>query len=1183
MELRHLTLFVKHSSSLYHIGGKFLFALFTLLVLSFNLHAQEICDNGIDDDSDGLIDLNDDECICAGITLNHYVPSLIPNASFEDHTCCPPTTSQLYCANDWIQASQASTDYWNTCDLGWFNPLPPLPIPDGEGFIGFVDGILPGNVSYKEYAGACLTAPMLAGTTYTLKIDVARGGRSTPFNLCIFGTPDCSNLPWAGINCPQNWIELGCTAIPDLDSTNTWLNFTITFTPTQDIYAIAVGASCAPSIGNGTHYYVADNLILNSIDQFTYLNLNKTGRLCDGTLVLQATNDTTVGALQWYKDGIALVGETSETLNVSANNYGAGDYTIVLTIGGECDALTEHVDNIPAAPIALANIADGCTSQAINFSDQSTISSGAITGWTWDFGDSNSSIEQNPTHTYNQLGPYNVSLTVETDSGCTASYQSTINVFSSPEADFEVDNLCIDGLSSFTDLSTVSSPASISNWNWDFDSNQNSTLANPSFTVNTGGIYDVELIVETTDGCKDTAFQTLTFMDAPVASFTFDTACFGSPTSFVNSSNINSGTIDSQQWNFNPGGSTLATPQTVFNASGVFNVELVVVSDSGCRDSITQTVLVHPQPVANFNYTQACLGDSTTFQNTSTLSGGSISQLSWDFGDGFQSSAANPNHLYNAADNYSVIFEVTSNEGCTDDTTIQVSVFDTPIADFQASNICFGDSMHINELSTIGLGNIDSWHWDLGNGVTLSAQNPPPYTYSIANTYNIELIVASGNCADTLVKQIEVHPTPVVAFNYQNVCLGEISQFTDQTNPNNSTINSWNWNFGNGDDSSQQSPDYEYPLHGDYTVTLEVTTADGCIEELEHDISIHPLPIVNFDFSEVCLNDTTQFDADVVVDGGTLSGISWDFDNGDNSNLDKPQVVYLSDGIYNVTLTGTTDSGCVNSLTQEVTVFPLPIVDFSTSVVAGCQPLEVNFNDLSSIANGNITQWLWEFGDGNTSPTQYPTHTYQDSGIYTVALTAVSDEECIGNTSKANFVTVHTLPTGTITTDTKLTDIFYPVINFYGESTTEIASWTWDVGDGSINFEQNFEHEYSDTGNYLVELVVINIYGCSDTVTDTIKIRDAFSFYIPNSFTPNNDGLNDGFKGEGSAISEYVIRIFNRWGEEVFFSHDPKEAWNGGVVSPTQLVQDNIFTYWVQITDSFGKFHEYKGTITLLR
>ena len=298
--------------------------------------APEDCTNAVDDDGDGLIDLNDPDCICQVIKPE----SLIPNPSFEDHTCCPSNRGQLECAVTWIQASEATTDYLHTCGwFGWPNIPVPRPIPDGEACIGFRNGRYLNNIepNWKEYTGACLSSPLRKGTTYTFRfyIGFSNSTISPPTNVVFYGTPDCDYLPFGlgdpGHGCPLNgpgWQELGSVY---LNATNTWVRTDITIIPRQDIYAVAIGPDCAPISASSDIYYFFDNLILADQKSFEFqIMASKHPCASDFSLELPAYDSL---SYQWYLNGIALVGETSPTLD---HLYGDGNYQARITSSLDC-------------------------------------------------------------------------------------------------------------------------------------------------------------------------------------------------------------------------------------------------------------------------------------------------------------------------------------------------------------------------------------------------------------------------------------------------------------------------------------------------------------------------------------------------------------------------------------------------------------------------------------------------------------------------------------------------------------------------------------------------------------------------------------------------------------------------------------------------------------------------------
>lgn len=301
----------------------------------------EICDNAKDDDGDGLIDLNDNDCVCQIIAP----VSLIPNPSFEETNCCPSAQSQLNCANSWIQASVPTTDLLHTC--GWKNwpDFPaPFPFPDGNGAMGFRDGRVTGNsgtpeMNWKEYAGACLLSPLKAGTTYLFEFHVGfvNSSKSPPINITFFGTPDCSHLPFgtgnAAFGCPTNgpnWVNLGSSFVSG-GGGNIWVKTSIKVTPLTDIAAIAIGPDCPGVISPISIYYFFDKLVLADFESFQFV-IGEVNHPCSNSFLLEVPLRDGL-EYQWYKDGIALLNEKTNRIK---KMYGYGDYQVRISDGITC-------------------------------------------------------------------------------------------------------------------------------------------------------------------------------------------------------------------------------------------------------------------------------------------------------------------------------------------------------------------------------------------------------------------------------------------------------------------------------------------------------------------------------------------------------------------------------------------------------------------------------------------------------------------------------------------------------------------------------------------------------------------------------------------------------------------------------------------------------------------------------
>ncbi len=327
----------------------------TILLLSTAAFTQEICDNAIDDDMDGLIDLNDTiDCNCDLLSNGQGIPSILPNPSFENNTCCPTSWSQLNCADNWVQATNATTDYMHTCN---FYPLPaPFPPPDGDAIVaGFI------LQTWREYIGGCLLQPMVAGTQYSLSFDIACEGTNGtfssvcpflggPIDITLFGLGSCPAFPVATSTCPvpNGWTELGFITY---DPLNVWQQVTITFTPAFDIEAVMLGSPCVlpgsyPPNSSGLCFplFMYDDLTLNESSLFQ-AQVDIEGNFCTNDLVLTAHPDT-LGSYQWFQEGVALIGENDTIIDISSGGYGPGEFAFRVSIGVDSCALA-YIDIPP--------------------------------------------------------------------------------------------------------------------------------------------------------------------------------------------------------------------------------------------------------------------------------------------------------------------------------------------------------------------------------------------------------------------------------------------------------------------------------------------------------------------------------------------------------------------------------------------------------------------------------------------------------------------------------------------------------------------------------------------------------------------------------------------------------------------------------------------------------------------
>ena len=353
---------------------RILLSIVLLCQVSFEMIGQEICDNAIDDDQDGLIDFQDDECQCQFIEIR----SLIPNPSFEEMSCCPDQHYRLDCTSHWVQAYGVTPDYIHKC--GWSGPegiTPATPYPDGDGVIGFLNGRVPQNLpieyDWKEYAGTCLIAPMQAGVSYTIEFSLGFSSllRSPPMELTLYGTDNCGNFPF-GVDvtlpgCPTNfpdWVRLEGQLLEGKIFPS-WVDGSFEFVPDREIRAIAIGPPCEPFAGEISNYYFLDDLIMEETFKFKF-KIRLAGDPCSNDKVLAVDSDEDL-EYQWYKDSIALVGETGNTVDVI---YGNGNYQVRMINEEGCIMSDpfQYEELIPAESEKMVTICEGETYRDGSFS-----------------------------------------------------------------------------------------------------------------------------------------------------------------------------------------------------------------------------------------------------------------------------------------------------------------------------------------------------------------------------------------------------------------------------------------------------------------------------------------------------------------------------------------------------------------------------------------------------------------------------------------------------------------------------------------------------------------------------------------------------------------------------------------------------------------------------------------------
>ncbi|MBC7536529.1 MAG: PKD domain-containing protein [Ferruginibacter sp.] len=810
---------------------------------------------------------------------------------------------------------------------------------------------------------------------------------------------------------------------------------------------------------------------------------------------LSTTATGVIDNWQWdFGDG------SSSTVQSPSYVYtAAGSYNVSLRVRNSNGCFqtitrTQYI-NVAQAPIAAFtnSISSSCTAPINIYFQNNSTGSGVLT-WQWDFGDGFTSIMSNPSHSYNS-GSFTVSLVVTNSTGCRDTFVSPSPIiignmqtaFSSPAT------ICAG--TSFS-INNTSAPASVS-YSWDFGDGTTDNVRNPVKTYPLPGVYLIKL-VNNFGSCSDSLVKLINVLPKPIPDFTANItgACIAPLT--VNFSNASTNAV-LFQWNFGDGGtSSSQNPSHTYLNSGTYTVTLVTTGTNGCTDSLVKQQYIHIQPpVATIDNLpqQGCAPLSWTFNSTNT-STETVTGYLWDFGDGTTSILPNPTHIF-AEGNYDIQLIITTASGCRDTVIVQngIRAGVKPVAAFDATprNVCAEMAVVFTDLST---GTVTDWLWDFGDGGGSILQNPQ-HQYTDTGNFYVQLIVSNNGCPDTLRIDNFIHVDPPVA-NFLVVanCSTPLRRaFTDRS----IGADTYSWNFGDGNTSNIPSPVHVYAVQGQYVVSLTVTnTRTGCSYTKSSNVRIideHP----DFTASStiLCRNTATTFISSVSIPGN-IGNYFWSFgDNTPNGNGRNILHNYTLPGWYDVRLITTDINGCKDTITKQQYIrVNGPTANFGSAIPGTCLLSSVTFSDSSQTDGINpIVRWIWNYGDGVRDTLTSPPfqHTYSAAGIYTITLTVTDSTGCSHTLVRPNLLTVSKPVANFNTADTSTCPD--RAVNFTNSSTGPGLTYAWDFGDGGTSTVMNPVHNYMSNGNFSVKLVVVDRYGCTDSLVkpNYVTIRTPFA------------------------------------------------------------------------------------------
>ncbi|MEO6903011.1 MAG: PKD domain-containing protein [Bacteroidia bacterium] len=632
--------------------------------------------------------------------------------------------------------------------------------------------------------------------------------------------------------------------------------------------------------------------------------------------------------------------------------------------------------------------------------------------------------------------------------------------------------------------------------------------------------------------------------------------------------------------------------------SGKYSLLMSVTANDGvkCEFTLDTTIIIsNGNPVANFDGSTVCLGQSSVFTDQSTPKG-VISSWSWDFNnDGVEdSNVQNPSYTFNAYGTYPVKLRIKQGT-CQGEVIKNVTVGPAPILSItNPPAVCAPFNVDITAAAIIaGSKNVEALTYWKDAGATIALLNAS--AISTSGTFYIKS--GTGSCADIKPVTVTINELPISTAGVDvTFCTGESAVIGSGPQPNYTYL----WTPSTGLNSNKVSnPTVSMVTNGSDAITtiyiVETTnSATGCKSTDSVMVLVTSITTANAGPSQsVCIGTPIILNGSI---GGAATSAKWSGGSGTYSDITDLHATYtpsnadVDAGSVTLTLTTNDPAGACTFASSEVvmSLHKNPVIKFLVDNPKGCATHCVKFTDSTIVQADKISIWRWDFGDKtDIGDVQNPAHCYVNPGFYDVTLTATSSHGCMSSLTKPKMIEVFGKPTAAFTPTPNILPIINPEVALLNQSSLDVVYWQYNFGDGAMvePITQNPKHMYSKekARDYIATLIVKNGGGCSDTVSHEIKVIPDFAFYISNAFTPNNDGVNDYFKGQGVGIEKYNFWIFDRWGTLIFHTEDLTEGWNGKVKNGQEIAQQDVYVWKVKIIDIFNKTHDYLGKVTLVK
>ncbi|NNC82574.1 MAG: PKD domain-containing protein [Flavobacteriales bacterium] len=795
-------------------------------------------------------------------------------------------------------------------------------------------------------------------------------------------------------------------------------------------------------------------------------------------------------------------------------------HTIQLNITsthGCTSSATQEITVYPDVEAGFTSISEGCSPLEVQFTNESL----GATSYAWYFGDGGFSVEESPLHNYvnntSSTQIHTVELIATNSYGCQDPASIDITVYPRPIAQFTATPMV--GCSPLEVMFNNDSFLADENM-WIYDTGDTLITSDEihDYTfVNTSGVtqnYDVTLEITSVEGCSSSYSRTITVYPEVQADFSMNSeGCSPLQVGFVNQSSGAS----SYTWDFGDGLMDVnSDPSHLYLneslADTTFTVILTASSNNGCTDTHIDSVLVHPVPVAafNLNTVEGCSPLTVTINDQSQIA----DTYQWTYGDGTLSDTTASMHEYTYISSsvnvveYNLQLIVETEHGCQDMTETTVTVYPEVQALFDTEEaLCSGDIFTFFNQSQGAM----SYQWEFGDG-SASVSNNPLHTYSNNSgaevVYDVTLTATSQyQCVDQYTDSVVVYTAPIadISIDSSSVCYPLYIDFAN----NSQYATDYAWDYGDGSTSENGDSIHSHVFTNSTTnlITYEIEmiayTENGCMDTAYSEVQV--IPPLEADFESI-EEGCHPLEVEFFNESSGALAYDWYFEEGAVDTVENPTYIFnnygIEDEVFDVVLVASSYFGCSDTMTTQITVFPLPDAEFSVDPVIQTYP-DATVDIFNNSVSGATAIYEWDLGDGTSSfDPDLSSHTYSTWGTYELSLT-IDNGHC--SDQMIQVIEIQAPP---------------PVADFAGggegcapitiafENLSEYGTnYLWNFGDGGVSSNEEPVYTYYIPGTYTVSLLVTGPGGSE------IAVRDTIVHVYPNStayFTANPDIVNTG-------------------------------------------------------------------------